>query len=551
MNAKALNELAEALFAKKKRLHHLWQEIADNFYTERADFTVVRDPGDEYAAHLMSSYPLIIRRDLGDQIGSMLRPVGIPWFKIAPTDPEREDHEARAWLEFAASVQFKAMYDPVSQFKRATKEGDHDFATFGQTVISCEINWDNKDEGPHLLHRCWHLRDVAWQEDRLGRVGNRYRKWKPTARELAAMFPGKVHPKVLRLAQDPGAKCLTEIECKHMVVEADMYDMEPAKVRGKPWISIYYDCTNRFVIDERATWSSTYVIPRWQTVSGCQYAHSPATIVALPDARLIQAMSRTLLEAGEKVANPPMVATEEVVRSDVAIYAGGLTWVDRDYDERLGPAIRPLMTDPKGLPFGAEMLNDAKSVLSMAFYLNKLRPFLPTQDPQMTAYQAGQIVAQYIRDALPLFEPMESDYNGQICEADFDLLLRGGAFGSPYDMPPTLQGARTSFSFMSPLHDAIEAQKTQKFLGMSQLLAAAVQMDPAAHAVPDVIVAFRDALAGNQVPAKWTRSEADASAILNQEQQKQQAQEMLSTLVPASQAAKNFGDANKQLAGAV
>jgi hypothetical protein len=59
--------------------------------------------------------------------------------------------------------------------------------------------------------------------------------------------------------------------------------------------------------DEPASWSLIYVIPRWQTVSGSQYAYSPATVAALPDARLIQAMTLTFFEAGEKATNPPMV----------------------------------------------------------------------------------------------------------------------------------------------------------------------------------------------------------------------------------------------------
>ena len=50
------------------------------------------------------------------------------------------------------------------------------------------------------------------------------------------------------------------------------------------------------------------------------------------------AMTLTLLEAGEKVVNPPLVATEQVVRSDVAIFAGGITWIDAEHDDRLGPA---------------------------------------------------------------------------------------------------------------------------------------------------------------------------------------------------------------------
>ena len=38
MDAKQLRETADNLFGKRTTLNLLWQEIADNFYVERADF---------------------------------------------------------------------------------------------------------------------------------------------------------------------------------------------------------------------------------------------------------------------------------------------------------------------------------------------------------------------------------------------------------------------------------------------------------------------------------------------------------------------------------
>jgi len=548
MDVKDLNELAQSLFQKKGMLNTLHQELADNFYPERADFEYSRSLGEEFAAHLMTSYPVLVRRDLSDQVGMMLRPVGQPWFKIAPVDPEREDFESKAWLEFAANVQRRAMYDKAAMLSRALKEGDNDFTTFGQCVISSEIIWDNKKEGPHLLHRCWHLRDMVWQEDCYGSVGNRFRRWKPTCRELYRLFKDKNSPSVTKNATGNSKQQASEVDVMHMVVEADLYDMEERKKGDKPWVSIFYDSTNRHIIEAVPTYSPYYIVPRWQTVSGSQYAYSPASIVALPDARLLQAMTRTLLEAGEKIANPPMVATDEVVRSDVAIYAGGITWVDRDYDEKLGEALRPLTQDARGIPIGIDMMRDSRGMLHQAFYLNKLN--FPDRAGDMTAYEVSQRVQEYIRNALPLFEPMEAEYNGQICELDFELLRRAGAFGSPYQIPKILQGAKTDFTFMSPLHDAIESQKTQKFLEMGQLLAAAMQMDQDTAAIPDAVTAFRDALHGAGIPTKWTRDPMVVEQMKEEADAQKQAQAMIESAVPASQAALNMGKASQAAAGA-
>jgi len=547
MNTKELRDIGENLFSRRAQLLNLWQEQAENFYPERADFTVKRYLGDDFAGNLMTSYPILCRRDLGDSIGTMLRDTRKPWFEMATEDPAREDNDAKAWLQWATGVQRRAMYDADAQFNKASKQGDHDFAAFGQCVIATRLN----REGNTMLYRCYHLRDICWMEDEDGKICAIFRRWRPGARDLVRWFSpngmrpkNKVHPNVARVAEK---KPFEEIECMHIVVKADMFS---GPDEGKPWRSIHYDCMNQCEMESIAQWTKEYGISRWETVSGSQYAYSPATVAALPDARLLQAMTVTLLQAGEKVVDPPLIATEMAVRSDMATYAGGVTWVDYEYDERLGSALRPMTIDAKGMPLSKDMQADCRNLLSQAFYLSKLRPFVPTSDPTMTAYQAGQIVAQYIRDALPLFEPMEDERNASICEDTFEVMKRSGAFGSPQSMPKSLQGASVKFRFSSSLHDAIESQKGQKFLEMSQLVAQAMALDKSVAALPDATVALRDALDGIQVPARWIRSEVVIEQMKADEAAKEQAQQALATMGAGADVAQTVGATIKDMSQA-
>ena len=465
----------------------------------------------------------------------MLRPTAKEWFKIAPRDPDVDTNDAKRWLERAQGIQRRAMYDPKSHFVRATKEGDHDFATFGQCVISIRPNRDNSA----LLYRCWHLRDCVWQENENGEIGFFARKWKPKLMDLMRWFGNKN----ARQVQDDVSKTpLREIECYHIVCEVDYAD---AEAKGRPYWSLYYDLAHDHVIEAIPVYNFEYVIPRWQTVSGSQYAYSPAAIIALPDARLIQAMTYTLLEAGEKAASPPIIATQNAVRSDVALYAGGLTWVDDAYDERLGDAIRPLTQDFRGLPMGNEMLRDARSMIHEAFYLSKLT--LPERAPEMTAYEIGQRVQEYIRGALPLFEPMEMSYNGAVCERTFELLMRHGAFGSHYDIPPILRGADIQFRFESPLHDAIEAQKGQVFEMAKNLIAEAIALDQKSIAVIDIQTAVRDALSGIGTPATWIRDKASAADVIAAQEAAERNAQALAAMEQGSQVVSNLAMAHKNV----
>ena len=538
MDDKKLFEMAENLFSKRSSLISLWQDVAENFYPERADFTTKRSLGTEFADNLTTSYPIMTRRDLGNAFSSMLRPTEKSWFHmIIGDDDTKGDNESRAWMQWAEKIQRRAMYDRASLFTRATREADHDFASFGQCAISIELSKDRS----HLLYRCWHLRDMAWAENEEGKIGTVARVWKPTCRDLVRIFGSdKLHRDVVQqVEKDPFA----EVSCRHIVVEADMADGD----FKTPYVSLYYDADHMTTIEKVGVWSPIYIIPRWQTVSGSQYAFSPATVAGLPDARLLQAMTYTLLEAGEKHTNPPMIAVQEAIRSDVAVYAGGITWVDAAYDEKLGEVLRPLTQDKSGMPLGIDMARDCRMMLAEAFYLNKLT--LPQRAPEMTAYEVGQRIQQYIRDALPLFEPMEMEYNGALCEETFSVLLRAGAFGSPLDIPRSMRGANIGFKFESPLHEAIEREKGNRFLEAQSFIASALELDPTTAFLVDAKQALREVLEGIGVPATWVNTPEEVQAKEEQQQQQIETQTMLANMQQGAEAAKTLGEAGQTFGG--
>lgn len=339
----------------------------------------------------------------------------------------------------------------------------------------------------------------------------------------------------------------------HMVVEQRMYDGTPKGYEGrtddkKRW-SIYFDCDNSHLIEAVPIHGRHYVIPRWQTVAGSQYAFSPATIAALPEGRLLQAMAYTILQAGEKIADPPMVGTVDAVRSDVDIRAGGLTWVDREYDEKTGAALRALTQDARGMPITLEMQQASREVLRRCFYADKLKPFAPTTDPTMTAFQAGQIVAQYIRDALPLFAPMEVEYNGGICEETFEVLARAGTFGYPGDRPKKLQDADIDFHFESPLHEAIERQKVTAWGETREIIAAALSLDKSAAAIIDGPTALRDVLEV-VAPAKWVNTEVKTKEIRDAIAAAEESAKALAAVEQGAAAAADLGAARASAAKA-
>ena len=545
MRPRELIERAANIFNVRKAITTLWQEISEHFYPQRADFTLTRYIGEEFAEQLFSSYPLLVHRELSNSFAAMLRPRRKDWFEISVDDQDNISKGAREWLEWATKRMKFAMYDRKAHFIRATTEGDADFAAFGQCALTREINWGA--EVPHLLYRCWHLRDVAWDEKADGSIGEIYIKWKPSIKQLKEQFGEDALHQNMR--NKGGTDMLWRPKCMRAAISTDVYRGQHGEGEGYPWVLVHMDMVNAHIIHEQGTFSHGITLPRWQTVSGSQYAYSPATVAGLPDARLLQAMTLTLLEAGEMSVRPPMIATQDVIRSDIQLYSGGITWADAEYDERKGDVLRPINQDRRGLPMGYEVHDGQRQMLAEAFYLNKLT--LPPPEGDMTAFEVGQRVEEYVRAALPLFEPMEHEYNGQLCEDTFDGLLRAGHFGSVQDIPRELQGRDVHFRFISPLHDAIERKQASEFLESADLLARAVEMDPTAGAVMDVPSALRAALNGISLSEDHIRSKEEAAALIQQAMAMRKAQDTADLAEQAGGAAEKFAKAEEAGGGII
>jgi hypothetical protein len=152
---------------------------------------------------------------------------------------------------------------------------------------------------------------------------------------------------------------------------------------------------------------------------------------------------------------------------------------------------------------------------------------------------------------LPLFEPMESEYNGGLCDKTFEIGMRLGWFGSPHDIPAVLRGRDVRFQFDSPLQAASERARATTFAEAQQLLAAAINVDPTARHHFRPAKAFRDALMGIGAPIDWMADEGEAEAAITAEREQQaraaQVQNMLDAGGAVADVAERAGRAAQEI----
>jgi hypothetical protein len=503
--AKELVKIGDGLFTKKQPYDSLCQEIADHFYPLRTDFTSTLSLGDDFTTDLMDSYPVQARETLGNSINAVLRQGD--WFSVKTGIEEiDEDPSAARWLEKATADYRRLVYDRRANFTASVIEADHDWVTFGNPVLSV----GESSTRDHLLFNTWHPRDCAWMLNETGKADALHRKLSKSARNLKKMFGDNLHPDIKKACVDNPSG---EFKVRHIVMPTDEIYGDDRKMRkkyaGMPFLSLYVDVEHETILGEGGLPVFTYIVPRYKTLCGIPQGFSPHTINALPDGRMIQSMARVILEQGEKAVDPEMFAKGEIFRDAVNRYAGGMTYVDLEADEKLQDVIQTI--SPGNVGLGMDMIAGIREMIAEAFLLNKL--FLP-DTREMTAFETNARLAEYRRAALPFYGPIESEYNLPLLDAGFTLAINNRAFnfGDAPDvlkdyLNPQENGGELTFNFESPLNTAEGRAKVAAFQESVQIIAAGGQYDKTIPAGYDFKKMTKDAVDGTGAPADWTLDE--------------------------------------------
>lgn len=510
--ARELVKIGDSLFSKKDKWDSLCQEIAEHFYPLRSDFTASFSLGTDFATGVMDSFPVLACRTLGDAPGAMLRQG--EWFEVSTADDDlNEDPSVARWLEDVTKRFRNLIYDRRANFVRSTNEADHDWAAFGNPVLSVEES-PTRD---HFLFRSWHPKDNAWMENTVGRIDHNQRNMKMTARGIMQRptWAKVAHQTIRQAAEKDPSK---DFKVRHIVMPfEEIYGDDKAKRRqykDSPFCSLYIDCEHEIVLGEGPLPVFNYVIPRWRTVAGFPQGFSPATITALPDGRMLQMLARIILEQGEKALDAPLYAKGDIFRDAVNRYAGGMTYVDIEADQKISD-VMTFENPSQGLPAGLEMKADVRNLIAESFLLNKL--MLPAER-EMTAFETQARLAEFRRSVLPFFGPVEHEYHLPLLDTAFQMALRNNQFALD-EMPDVLSGKDTTFKFESPLNTAEGRAAVQAFQESTQIIAGSAQMDQGVVAEYDFRKMTKDAVKGTGAPADWAKDEDRADADVDAAQQ--------------------------------
>ncbi|WP_240932945.1 portal protein [Pelagibius litoralis] len=489
-----------------------WQELAEVMLPRRADFTTQQMPGQRRQEHIYDGTPMLARRGLASAIDGLLKPKTAKWFKIKAQDEDlAEDEEVKRWLEGAEERLYRAIYNRRARFIQRSGEVDDDLVTFGTGAL---FIGEAKDLD-RLLFKSFHLRDVILVENADGEIDTVYISMKLTARQAASKWGEAALGDAVKeaLSSKESEKQFPFLWC---VAPRKDRDRGRRDSENMPFASIVIDVTAEKEIEKSGFHEFPFAVPRWDTTSGEVYGRSPG-MIALPDANTLQQMGKTLLVAGHKAVDPPLLVGDDSVFGTPKTFPGGITTFDMQAARDLGRIpIEPLQTG-SNLPLGREMQNDTRDQIWAAFFRNVLQ--LPVDAPRMTATEVLERKEEFIRTIGPVFGRLESDYLAAVVERSFMILLRAGAFPEP---PEALRGREIQFDYASPVEQARKQIEAAGAARSVELMGPFVQADPSIMDNFDGDAIARDTPDIFGMPSKWIRPEAAVAELREARQQAQQ-----------------------------
>ncbi len=485
-NAKELLKRGDARFAARADLDNFRQEIALNFAPWDASWTEELQWGEDFASHLVDGTPLLLARDYVNMIPSFLRPPGKQWFwRRTSSEDLNNDPQAREYLDWRSRQTMRIIFDRETGAQKAFKVSDRFYGLYGDAVLSV----DTCDKQESLRFEAEHTKNCVWAIGKDNRANVMTRKMMMSARQIIERWkdkPGcKIHHKVEE-AYDKNPDQTFEV--RHEVLPAMEYDayrkVGMRRQQGQ-FASVWIDATNKHVIKDGVTTQTfRYVVPISVQMPHVPYGISMATTIALPDARLIQQQALAILEAAERQVDPPLIAPYDTMRGDVSLQRGHINWYEPSYDTRSGQPVEALELG-KNFQLGVDSLLRTEGQITRAFHLDMLR--MPDTRNSKSVEEIQFKIDEYVRSALPLFAPMQAEYNESML-FEVDAVCRSVGMFPDSEIPDVLRrsGEDVQYAWDNPLSDMMERQKAQEVAEIGQLANAVAALEEAAKAAPAI-----------------------------------------------------------------
>lgn len=497
------------LKTNKSRWMSHWEDLARLMLPRRMGFITQMTEGERRTEEIYDATAMRAARGLANGVGQLLRPEGEKFFFIrAEDDRLNQSDEVQDWLKRSEDRLHNSIFTPKARFRQAVGEADMDLVVFGTAINFVGLS----RKARRLKFLTIDLKDVDIALDEEGNPDTVFQHRRFTLRQAEQRFTkGRLSEDLRRRLENRSEVDLdTKYDFLRVVTPRTNGKVDAVLARNMPFTNDWIEVDSAHEVSEGGFREFPFVIPRWDTSSGEVYGRSPG-MIALPDSETSNAMSETILVAGQKAADPPFFAPNDSSFDAINSFSGGISYYDVDTAVQLRGNPFFSMKNDYNLPITRDMQFDTRQQIEAAFFKNVFN--LPIRGPEMTATEVITRKEEFIREMGATFGRLESDYLAPQVEIAFSLLLRIGEFNP---IPEILLERDVRFEYTSPIkriREQAEAAATRLWV---QELIVLSKVKPEVMDLVDSDGVGRHAARALDLPIGVVTSRDDVTAIRTQ-----------------------------------
>jgi hypothetical protein len=307
------------------------------------------------------------------------------------------------------------------------------------------------------------MSEVYFDENYCGRVDRVHRMICTTLKKAADEHGLENLSDKARRDFEDAKKRDSEIEILHVVRPNNEYEPGWLGVKGKPIESLYIELGEKHVISRKGFYSHPIPVSRHITGPNDPYGRSPSMKV-LATVKGANTMARTILDAGNRAVDPPLLYYDDADITKIVTRPGGAT--AGGVDDQGRPLVHPLITGQQ-LPIGLELIDQERGVIKRAF-LDEFFRLLTDPSDRMTATQVMETLQKEGVLVAPYAGRRETEKLGPMIERELDILMRAGAIAP---LPPEAReaGARPRIIMTNPLSRMARAEEVTGFTRLTEI----------------------------------------------------------------------------------
>lgn len=507
-------------------LHKMARSSVEAIWNDVERYVMPLRLGDMYLRPTAETAIRLIRDDVYDSTaihsaqrlansmhGTITNP-NVKWRSRQWRDKElQQDPDSLDWLQTADEVEWGELYD--SNFDEEMSSAYQDLVGPGNAFMSAEIEKEDPNDWQGFNFAATPIKESFFERDHRGDMYRFYRWLNWTATEIKSRFPETKLPEKVEKALGEGGNPDERFEVIYAIyVRPGVKYSFPLTPKERPVGCKYVLKSTKEQLGET---SGFYEMPifhcPWERTSGSIWGHGPGMIQA-PTAKYINFWMELEDMAVRKMIDPPVLAEERGIISDLVLKPGGVTVVRRL------DSIKAFLAEGR-IDFSKMSLKELRDQVREGFHNDELQL---KDSPQMSATES-QIRFELMNRVLgPTMSLIHYQFLSRLLDRTFKGLLRNKQFP---DVPMLVKqkaavspkSAQPKVVFTGAL---MRAQMTDEVAAIERWLGqvgAIAKVMPAVLNVVDIMQAAREMAVKLGVPAKILRTAQEAAKMAEQQAQ--------------------------------